>query len=41
MVKEAIRLGVKGYIFKPVNFEELANAIEIALKQRAPLAEKE
>lgn len=41
MVEEAIRLGADGYVFKPVNFEELTNAIEIALKRRALLAEKE
>lgn len=34
MVEEAIRLGADGYVFKPVNFEELANAIQNAIKRR-------
>ncbi|NPV75101.1 MAG: response regulator [Anaerolineae bacterium] len=41
MVEEAIRLGADGYVFKPVNFEELTNAIEMALKRRALLASKD
>jgi len=41
MVEEAIRLGADAYVFKPVNFEELTNAIEMALKRRALLAGKE
>ena len=41
MVEEAIRLGAEGYVFKPVNFEELSNAITIALKRRELLAGRE
>ncbi|MCC6145969.1 MAG: response regulator [Anaerolineaceae bacterium] len=41
MVEEAIRLGADGYVFKPVNFEELTNAISMAMKRRALLSEKE
>lgn len=41
MVEEAIRLGADGYVFKPVNFEELSNAITIALKRRELLAGRE
>ncbi len=33
-VEVAIRLGADGYVFKPVNFEELQLAIDSAVKRR-------
>ena len=33
-VEVAIRLGADGYVFKPVNFEELQMAIDSAVKRR-------
>ena len=33
-VEEAIRLGADGYVFKPVNFDELQMAIETAIERR-------
>jgi two-component system chemotaxis response regulator CheY len=34
-VEKAIRLGADGYVFKPINFDELKMAIRTAAKRRA------
>ncbi len=34
-VEKAIRMGADGYVFKPINFDELKMAIRIAAKRRA------
>jgi DNA-binding NtrC family response regulator len=34
MVEDIMRIGADGYVFKPVNFEELENAVRTSLERR-------
>lgn len=40
LVEEAVRLGADGYVFKPVNIEELQMAITSATRRRQTLLEE-